>query len=209
MGDDLSVVRAARVSYAAAWRAGTDQGSDTKLINYLWVNEHTSPFESVTFTFEVKAPIFVIRQWQRHRTWSYSELSARYRELPEEFYIPSALEIGKQATNNKQARTLSEITNEERLQRDQEASRLRSHCQQAFGLYKNLLDAGWPRELARIALPLGTYSHMLATVNLLNLFRFCSLRSHAHAQQEIRIYSDALIQLVRPLVPVCVAAWAA
>jgi thymidylate synthase (FAD) len=88
MGDDLSVVRAARVSYDAAWRTGKDQGSDRRLIGYLWKHRHTSPFEAVTFTFEVKAPIFVLRQWHRHRTWSFNELSARYRGLPEEFYVP-------------------------------------------------------------------------------------------------------------------------
>jgi thymidylate synthase (FAD) len=82
MGDDLSVVRAARVSYDAAWRAGEDQGKDERLINRLWKDRHTSPFEAVTFTFEVKAPIFVLRQWMRHRTWAYNELSARYRECP-------------------------------------------------------------------------------------------------------------------------------
>jgi thymidylate synthase (FAD) len=90
MGGDLSVVRAARVSYDAEWRAGEDEGSDKRLINYLWKHAHTSPFEAVSLTFEVKAPIFVFRQWHRHRTWSYNELSARYRELPEEFYVPSS-----------------------------------------------------------------------------------------------------------------------
>src|SRR5258708_1451409 len=88
MGTDLSIVRAARVSYEAAWRAGVNAGSDQRLVRYLWRNHHTSPFESVVFTFEVKAPIFVLRRWHRHRTWSYSELSARYRELTEEFYVP-------------------------------------------------------------------------------------------------------------------------
>jgi thymidylate synthase (FAD) len=96
MGSDLSIARAARVSYDAAWRAGEDQGSDARLINYLWRNHHTSPFEAVTFTFEVKAPIFVFRQWHRHRTWSFNELSARYRELPEEFYLPDIDKIGAQ-----------------------------------------------------------------------------------------------------------------
>lgn len=86
MGDDCSVVRAARVSYDAAWRAGEDEKGDERLIRYLWKHKHTTPFEAVTFTFEVKAPIFVFRQWHRHRTWSYNELSARYRELPEEYY---------------------------------------------------------------------------------------------------------------------------
>src|SRR5687767_9561131 len=83
MGSDLSVVRAARVSYDAAWRAGEDEGSDARLVGYLWRNHHTTPFEAVTVTFEIVAPIFVLRQWHRHRTQSYNELSARYRELPE------------------------------------------------------------------------------------------------------------------------------
>src|SRR5689334_9701621 len=105
MGSDLSVVRAARVSYDAAWRAGEDQGSDARLINYLWKNHHTTPFEAVTFTFEVKAPIFVFRQWHRHRTWSYNELSARYRELPNVWYVPDPAIVGKQSTANKQGRS--------------------------------------------------------------------------------------------------------
>ena len=88
MGSDLSVVRAARVSYDADWRTGEDEGKDAKLIHYLMKNHHTSPFESVTFTFEVKAPIFVFRQWHRHRTWAFNEVSARYSKLPEEFYVP-------------------------------------------------------------------------------------------------------------------------
>src|ERR1700679_377943 len=114
MGSDLSVSRAARVSYDAAWRAGGDQGSDDRLIRYLWRNHHTTPFESVTFTFEVKAPIFVFRQWHRHRTFSYNELSARYRELPEEFYVPEAKNIGKQSKSSKQARDISnELTDGE------------------------------------------------------------------------------------------------
>ena len=96
MGDDLSIVRSARVSYDAAWRAGEDQGSDHRLIGYLWKHNHTSPFESVEFQFEVMAPIFVLRQWHRHRTWSYNELSARYRELPEIFYVPKPEHIGTQ-----------------------------------------------------------------------------------------------------------------
>src|SRR5687768_15107954 len=105
MGSDLSVVRSARVSYDAEWRTGEDEGKDAKLINYLMKNRHTSPFESVTFTFEVKAPIFVFRQWHRHRTWSFNEVSARYSELPEEFYVPAVEQITTQSTSNKQMRT--------------------------------------------------------------------------------------------------------
>ena len=205
MGDDLSVVRAARVSYEAAWRAGEDPGSDKRLVGYLWKHKHTSPFEAVTFTFEVKAPIFVLRQWMRHRTWSYNELSARYRELPEEFYVPRPEMIGLQSTNNKQARDLTVPV--DLAEREESAQSIEDTCRLAFQRYKSLLGRGVPRELARSVLPLATYSHMFATVNLLNLFRFLSLRRAADAQFEIRVYAAALLDLVREVVPTCVAAW--
>lgn len=205
MGSDLSIVRSARVSHDAAWRAGEDQGSDTRLINYLWRNRHTTPFESVTFTFEVKAPIFVFRQWHRHRTWSFNEVSARYTELPEEFYVPAPEVIGVQSKNNKQARDLSPITDEFRAQCN--ADIIRNACEDIFRAYHDLLSFGVPRELARIVLPVATYSHMFATVNLLNLFKFIGLRSHLHAQYEIRVYADAILELIEPIVPVAVAAF--
>lgn len=200
MGSDISVSRAARVSYDAAWRAGEDQGSDKRLINYLWKNHHTTPFEAVTFTFEVKAPIFVFRQWHRHRTWSFNELSARYRELPEEFYVPAPEVIGTQAKDNKQGRILAAA-----------APYLSEHieraCRASFVEYKRLLADGVPRELARSVLPVATYSHMFATVDLLNLLKFLTLRCDSHAQYEIRVYADAMLELIRPIVPVCVEAW--
>jgi thymidylate synthase (FAD) len=207
MGDDLSVVRAARVSYDAAWRAGEDQGSDQRLINYLWKNAHTSPFEAVTLTFEVKAPIFVFRQWHRHRTWSYNELSARYRELPEEFYLPDPVMIGEQAKDNKQGRVVS--PEGDALERDFEVSLVENHCRAAFKLYRELLASGWPRELARSVLPVNTYSHMFATVDLLNLLKFLTLRCHEHAQYEIRVYADAMKELARTIAPVSIDAWEA
>lgn len=203
MGGDISVVRAARVSYDAAWRAGDDEGSDHRLINYLWRNHHTTPFEAVALTFEVKAPIFVFRQWHRHRTWSYNELSARYRELPEEFYVPEADKVGQQATANKQGRE------DTAADRADDIRRYRAHCERAFYEYGRLLAAGWPRELARAVLPVATYSHMFATVDLLNLFRFLTLRCDAHAQYEIRVYAEAMRELARGVAPVCVGAWEA
>ncbi|WP_439398516.1 FAD-dependent thymidylate synthase [Bradyrhizobium sp. PMVTL-01] len=206
MGSDLSVVRAARVSYDAAWRAGEDQGSDFRLINYLWKNHHTSPFEAVTFTFEVKAPIFVFRQWHRHRTWSFNELSARYRELPEEFYVPKPEHIGIQSTENKQGRSL---VYEQPEQREIQSRLLRKVCEDAFATYRDLLSMDWPRELARSVLPVATYSHMFATVDLLNLMKFLTLRDHGHAQMEIRVYAEAMRELIRPIVPTCVKAWEA
>lgn len=206
MGMDLSVVRAARVSYDAAWRAGEDEKSDTKLLHYLWKNGHTTPFETVVFTFEVKAPIFVLRQWHRHRTWSYNELSARYRELPAEFYIPLVNEIGVQSKKNKQARELSADT-DILAERHREIEALRAASQASFLTYQSLLEREWPRELARLVLPVNTYSHMFATVNLLNLFKFFRLRIHPHAQPEIRQYAIALRELIKPIVPVCLEAY--
>ena len=213
MGSDLSIVRNARVSYDAEWRAGEDTGSDTRLINYLMKNHHNTPVESVTFTFEVKAPIFVLRQWMRHRVWSYNELSARYKELPEQFYTPEPHHLGKQNADNKQMRDV--VTEEEFDQLDSKTRgdavgatmAMTRHNQEAFRLYKSLLKEGVPRELARSILPVATYSHMFATVNLHNLFNFIRERSHEHAQYEIRVYSDAMLELIEPIVPVAVAAF--
>lgn len=202
MGGDLSVVRSARVSYDAEWRAGEDEGKDAKLIGYLLKNKHTSPFESVTFTFEVKAPIFVLRQWHRHRVWSYSEVSARYAELPEEFYVPNMAQITGQSTSNKQMRTEVQHPNAAYTRR-----LIHDCCAQAFQAYKCMIADGVPRELARGVLPVNTYSHMFGTVSLLNLMRFLNLRLHAHAQYEIRVYAEAMLSLIEPVVPVSVAAF--
>jgi thymidylate synthase (FAD) len=203
MGGDLSIVRAARVSFDAAWRVGLDSGdSDNRLIRYLWKNKHTTPFEAVTFTFEVKAPIFVIRQWHRHRTWSYNELSARYRELPEEFYVPG--EIGVQSKDNKQGRSADTRST---LDNDVLRSAIKASAEASFDTYRRLLAQDVPRELARSVLPVNTYTHMFATVNLLNLFRFLTLRTDSHAQYEIRVYADAILELIKPIVPVATDAW--
>lgn len=202
MGSDLSIVRAARVSYDADWRAGEDTGSDHRLINYLWANAHTSPFEAVSLTFEVKAPIFVLRQWHRHRTWSYNEVSARYTVLPEESYVPAIDQITTQSSSNKQMRTKEQHPDAALLQ-----STIEAQCYTAFKVYQTMLELGCPRELARSILPMGTYSHMFATVNLLNLFRFLTLRCHEHAQYEIRVYAEAMRELAKCVAPVAVAAW--
>jgi thymidylate synthase (FAD) len=207
MGDDLSVVRAARVSFDAAARAGDDRGKDKRLIGRLWKDRHTSPFEAVTFQFEVKAPIFVLRQWMRHRTWSYNEVSARYRELPEEFYVPCPEIIGVQSKDNKQGRDLTAPI--DRAESEESARIIEDTCRLAFQRYKVLLERGVPREVARSVLPVATYSHMFASVNLLNLLRFLSLRSAADAQPEIQVYAVAMRDLVREIVPTCVEAWEA
>lgn len=204
MGSDLSISRAARISYNAEWRAGEDEGSDHRLINYLMKNKHTTPFESVVFQFEVKAPIFVFRQWHRHRVWSFNELSARYRELPEEFYIPEPEHVGVQSKNNKQARDLS---SGDLILANLIRESIRISCKSSFDDYRALLEAGTPRELARSVLPFSTYSHMFAKVDLHNLFHFLDLRTHSHAQYEIRVYAEAMLKLIEPVVPVAVKAW--
>ena len=205
MGNDLSIVRSARVSYNAEWRTGDDVDKDEKLIRYMMRNKHTSPFEAVQFTFEVKAPIFVFRQWHRHRTWAYNEISARYSQLSEEFYVPKPEHIGKQSKHNKQMRDIDEEA--EGNNGVVSAAQIRVACENAFKQYHSLLKAGVPRELARSVLPVATYSHMFATVDLHNLFHFLRLRLHEHAQYEIRVYAEAILMLIEPIVPVSVAAF--
>jgi len=202
MGGDLSVVRSARVSYDAEWRTGNDDGKDAKLIAYLMRNRHTSPFEAVVFTFEVAAPIFVFRQWHRHRTWSFNEVSARYAELPETYYVPAPEQVTRQATFNKQMRTAEPHPNA-----GQWREQIDAQCRAAFALYKAMLADGVPRELARGVLPVNTYSKMFATVDLHNLFHFVRLRLHPHAQYEIRVYAEAMLTLVEAVVPVSVGAF--
>lgn len=202
MGNDLSIVRNARVSYDAEWRTGEDNSADERLINYLYNNGHNTPFEAVTFTFDVKAPIFVFRQWHRHRTQSYNELSARYRQLPEEFYIPESEQITTQSTDNKQMRTSEQHINATQYRMDMINANAAS-----FEVYRNLISGGCPRELARSVLPVATYSHMFATMNLNNLFKFLDERLHEHAQYEIRVYAQAMLELIEPIVPVAVGAF--
>lgn len=206
MGSDLDISRAARVSYAAGWRAGEDGESDAKLIKYLWKNKHATPFEVVVFTFDVKLPIFVARQWHRHRTWTYNELSARYRELPNTFYVPKKEHITPQAKNNKQGREAEGFTDMEK-ELVQKGIRYQSEC--CFSTYKELLNMGLAKELARSVLPVNTYTHMQGTVNLRNLFGFLDLRCDSHAQYEIRVYAQTILELIRPIVPVAVEAWEA
>ena len=203
MGDDLSISRAARVSYDAPARE-----EDRGLIKYLMKNKHTSPFEAVVFTFEVKAPIFVFRQWHRHRTWSYNEVSARYTALPSEFYVPTPRSIGKQSTDNKQMRVPldpDDITGVVRAQRFSHL--IRKHCEQAHELYLDLLEYECPRELARGVLSLNTYSRMFATVDLHNLLHFITLRNHEHSQYEIQVYAQALRTLIETIVPLTIEAY--
>lgn len=200
MGSDLSIVRNARVSYDAEWRTGEDAGKDSKLLKYLLDNNHTSPFEAVTFTFDIKCPIFVARQWHRHRSWSYNEISARYAQLPAEYYVPDAAQITTQSKSSKQART-----QEQHWNADAWRATMAGQCRMAFDIYEAAIRDGVPRELARSVLPMATYTHFFGTVNLLNLIKFLLLRLHPHAQWEIRQYAYAIMELIAPVVPVTMA----
>ena len=202
MGSDINIVRAARVSYDAAWRAGDDTGSDRRLIHSMMERGHTSPFESVTASFEVFAPIFVFRQWHRHRTMSYNELSARYRELPEVFYVPKSQDVTSQDTKEKQVRTDIQIQDA-----DSAVDIIKKHSEEAFRRYRQLLALGVARELARSVLPVNTYSHMFVTANLLNWFRFLQQRTDSHAQYEIRVYADAILTMLADVFPISVEAF--
>jgi thymidylate synthase (FAD) len=203
MGTDDSVVRSARVSHAANMKTGDDPAADFKLVDYLYRNGHTSPFEHVIFTFRVKAPIFVFRQWHRHRTWSFNEVSARYTELPEEFYVPEPDKIGVQSAKDHQARDITEG-----VRRDVVAE-MRRYNENAFFCYRKLLEDGVPRELARTVLPVATYSEMFATIDLHNLLKFISERTADGAQYEIRVYAAAMLDMIKPIVPAAIAAWRA
>ena len=213
MGGDLAIVRNARVSYDAEWRAGEDKGSDHRLINYLYSNGHNTPFEAVYLTFDVMAPIFVFRQWHRHRTQSYNELSARYKELPEKFYIPEAHLIGKQNADNKQMRDPLTREEYEVLHYAEKAiientqALMLYHGEEAFQKYRSMITDGVPRELARSVLPVSTYSHMFASMNLNNAFKFLAERLHPHAQYEIRVYAEAMLELIEPVAPVACEAF--
>lgn len=212
MGTDLSIVRAARVSYNADWRdgqgeqGGNETSKDEKLIGYLLRNRHTSPFESVVFTFEIKCPMFVARQWHRHRTWSYNEVSARYTELPDEYYIPAQEVIGKQSKSSKQARDIvpmgETLPPEDFKRNEQIRNDILLAADNCFSIYKMLISDGCPRELARSVLPLATYTRFFGTVNLHNLMHFLRLRLHPHAQYEIRVYAEAIKEIISHVVPV-------
>jgi thymidylate synthase (FAD) len=197
MGDDTAVVQAARVSYGR----GTKRSSqDQALINYLMRHRHTTPFEMCEIKFHVKMPIFVARQWLRHRTASVNEYSARYSILSKEFYIPDIDHLAPQSTSNKQGRdgALS-LQEKERI-----LDILRTDATQAYAHYEELMNCtengdiidperlGLTRELARMNLTLNYYTEFYWKVNLHNLLHFLSLRADAHAQYEIRVYAELI-----------------
>lgn len=190
MGFDQGVIDAARVSYKS--EAG-DTERDRKLIRYLLEHDHGTPFEHAVLKFHVKLPIFVARQWIRHRMASYNETSFRYREAPEEFYDPLAWRA--QDTKNKQGSVHG------RLDHDEMSRHLRTASEGTMLIYKHMLAAGVSREMARMVLPVNLYTEWYWTVNARSLMHFIRLRSEHHAQWEMRQYSNALWPFFARLMP--------
>lgn len=195
-GSDVDVVNAARVSYGKYVTEVSEK--DTGLINFLMEHEHTSPFEHNQFSFRIKAPLFVARQWMRHRMNSYNEISYRYVKAPLEFYVPPHFRY--QDTKNKQASVGA--FKDESLE-----TTYRQAIEQSVKAYETLLENGVCRELSRGLLPLCTYTQFIFTCNLHSLMHFLRLRLHAGAQYEIRQYAQSLLQLALPHFPISLRAW--
>jgi len=192
MGSEEDIIRAARMSTSGSFR-GWDK--DEGLLAYLFVNQHMTPFEMCILHVEVECPIFIARQWMRHRTFSYNELSGRYTELPDVVWIPGAKQWRRQSFKNKQG---SEA-NDKPLPELSEAFETAEHvCRDA---YRMALEAGVAREQARVILPVGTMTRFRVCGNLRNWLHFLELRLDPHAQQEIREFAEAILKMIRMLWP--------
>jgi thymidylate synthase (FAD) len=212
MGDDAAVVQAARVSYGRGTRKVSE---DRGLINYLMRHRHTTPFEMCEIKYHVKLPIFVARQWIRHRTANVNEYSARYSILDNEFYVPAPENLAAQTTANRQGRgDMLEGAAARRV-----LDLLRAEAERAYAGYAELLNEdasgapldptrqGLARELARINLSLGFYTQWYWKTDLHNLMQFLSLRGDPHAQYEIRAYAEAMLETLKRWVPMTCAAF--
>lgn len=200
MGDESSVLQAARVSYGAGTKEVSD---DIGLLRYLMRHRHSTPFEMCELKLHVKLPIFVARQWIRHRTANVNEYSARYSILAREFYLPEPIDIAKQSKANKQGRGAAV----DPVAADDVRCMVKDASNQAFDLYELLVrddepdDLAVARELARIVTPMSTYTEWYWKVDLHNLLHFLSLRADPHAQKEIRVYAELILDLVKAWVP--------
>lgn len=200
MGDDEAIVQAARVSYGKGTKSVTE---DRGLIRYLMRHKHTSPFEMVEFKFHIKLPIFIARQWIRHRTANVNEYSGRYSEMKDEFYIPEQSQMRTQSLVNKQGRGDDNLPDESITSI---LALLNESNSRLFNEYTEMLDMGLAREIARINLPLSNYTEWYWKIDLHNLFHFLRLRIDPHAQYEIRVYGEAMAEIVKAIVPM---AWSA
>ncbi len=203
MGDDAAVVQAARVSYGRGTRKTTE---DDGLIRYLMRHHHSTPFEMCEIKYHVKLPIFVARQWIRHRTANVNEYSARYSIMDKDVYIPDSAQLATQSTDNRQGR--GDVLDEQTAARVLQL--LRDDAEQTYSHYEEMLDEngiGLARELARMNLTLNTYTQWYWKTDLHNLFHFLRLRADSHAQFEIRVYAEAMMETVKAWVPSSYAAF--
>jgi thymidylate synthase (FAD) len=197
---DYAIVQAARVSYGPGTKKVNE---DRGLIRYLMRHLHTTPFEMVEFKFHCKMPIFVARQWIRHRTANVNEVSGRYSILKDEFYFPEVENIRQQSKSNRQG-------GEEKIEEEwatKYLNYLKTICTESYDIYEDYLGLGVSREQARMILPINLYTEWYWKIDLHNLFHFLGLRCDAHAQWEIRVFADAMLALIKPIVPFAVEAW--
>ncbi len=191
MGGDQRAVDSARVSFGSVSKG---EAQDRKLLEYLVANSHFSPFEHSVFEFHIKCPIFVARQWMRHRIASYNEISARYTEVKEEFYYPETFR--GQDKVNRQGSVRSAALKQAKL-----LALYDKAIKTSYGAYRELLDAGVAREMARMALPVAQYTQFYWGVNARSLLNFIELRLDGHAQYEIRLYAAAVQEIFRKKMP--------
>lgn len=196
---ETAVVQMARVSYGSGTKSFRE---DLGLVKYLLENDHTSPFEGVTLKFHIKMPIFVARQWIRHRTASVNEYSARYSVMEDVFYIPESSRLTTQSISNKQSSSDTMIESA-----DAASEAISKHSKESYALYESLLSQGLSRELARMVLPVNVYTEMYWVMNLHNLLKFLRLRMDAHAQYEIRVFADAIFDIVNEIAPNIMGVW--
>src|SRR5436190_4281009 len=203
MASDLSVVNGARVSFAR--RKDELDDSDVGLIKFLMRERHASPFEHSVFRFHVRCPIFVAREWFRHRWGSFNEFSMRYAKATDEFYVPEPEDVRSQV--GKPGAYTFETVDPELAAETRDS--MREVYEQAFATYERLVEAGVAREVARSVLPVGAYTEFYWTVNARSLMNFVSLRASETAQREIRRYAEALERFLEQQMPVTYAAFVA
>lgn len=197
---DHSVTQAARNSYGPGTKTVSE---DIGLIRYLMRHRHTTPYEMDEFKFHCKMPIMVARQWIRHRTANVNEMSGRYSQLPNDFYVPDIENVRKQSTKNKQV--TDEVADHNAAH--QFLVDLEGQCETAYKSYEDALESGIGREQARMVLPINLYTEWYWKIDLHNLLHFLALRCDSHAQWEIKVFADAMLELITPLVPWSVTAW--
>ncbi len=196
MGNDSSIVQAARVSYGKGTKSIRE---DRSLIRYLMRHSHTSPFEMVELKFHIRLPIFVARQWIRHRTANVNEYSGRYSEMTSDFYLPGKNQLRTQSTINKQGRSDDLI--DESLSNEVIKS-METSQKNSYDEYIQYINQGIAREIARINLPLSSYTEWYWKIDLHNLFRFLKLRLDVHAQYEIRVYAETIANILKQILPI-------